>query len=362
MSVVHLSGRVLTPSRRAKNSPFRASFGGGFVEGRSGTPQPAKNQREVGRTVTNKRRVVSTDQIVDTYLELVDELGPAGPPVRAIAAKLFVSPTTLYERAGPIAHIADLATGRVRVAIADRVAALADGDAEPIGTWAAANPNLALLATNPHRPALDRSTAVHLDALAVIGAFLTDGGEIADPQGLADLATCLSGSNIDPAHDHQKSAGDRSHVWSPSAVLDRIDDDVLAASARVVSTAGAEAWTFQSISDHTGQSPSSLHAARSKSQVFHDLCVTVDAKAREVAADLPATDRSALIEAEYFALGCHGVERAMYPDGPALRTDQQVIRRFAIQLAANASKPTPAMVAAGVAAFIEAVGDRGDDA
>jgi len=303
--------------------------------------------------VTNERRIVSTDQIVDAYIELVDETGPTGPTVRALAGRLFVSPTTLYERAGPIGEVADLAAARVRRAIADRLTAVSDGDSAPIVEWISANRNRALFALNPHRPGHDAAPPAQTEVLAIVGAFVTSDAEILDPQSLVDTVACLpDAATIRTKGMVASHAADRAGI-----ILDRIDDDVLTASAQLITTSGVDAWTFRAVGELIDRSPSSLHATRPKSQVFLDLCSAVDAQARQVAEAPSAAGRSGEIEACYFALRCHSVEREVYPHGPALPTRDQVVRRHAIQIAANAPSPTPAIVAAGAAAFAASLGD-----
>jgi len=301
--------------------------------------------------VTEDRRIVSVDQIADAYIALVDDVGATGPTVRALAASLFVSPATLYERVGSISEIAELAVATVRESIADRLGMLVAGDPEPIVEWANANRNQALLAANPHRRGLVATTdstpsPVFTAELAIVGAFLTDAG-IADPSGLAATVACL------PA-DLVPVADDASHDPNlPAAVIDRIDDEVLAVSARLIAGSGADAWKFSDVAEVLNQPSSSIHADRSKSEVFLDLCATVDGVTRAVAAEAGSGQRVGRIEAGYFALGCHSVEAALYPAGPMLGKTAQAIRRFAIHTAATTANPTPEGVAAAANTFAD---------
>jgi len=195
--------------------------------------------------VTNERRIVSTEQIVDAYIELVDETGPVGPTVRAVAGQLFVSPTTLYERAGPIGEVANLAAARLRHGIADQLAVLIQGDPAPIVEWVNANPNRALFAMNPHRGSDPGPHSVGAGALAIVGAFMSLDGRISNPPGLVDTVACLpAAAAIRVDDDVAERAADRAAI-----VLDRIEDDVLAASARLIATRGAEEWTFRSVAE-----------------------------------------------------------------------------------------------------------------
>ncbi len=118
-----------------------------------GTPTPPPGRRRAGRPRT---RVLSRRLIVETALGLIDEVGAHGIGMRAIAAKLGVRPSALYNH---VAGQNDLVAG-VRELISERIAidkfasepwdvALAAWAVDYRRTFAAHPPTIALLAVLP---------------------------------------------------------------------------------------------------------------------------------------------------------------------------------------------------------------------